>query len=155
MKRLTVLFATILATILVAAVGGTAGAAGPTIERIPLSFSFEDEGLGEACGFPVSVTGEGRLIVRTFDRTAGPVQLVTINLALVYEANGREYRIRDVGGDLTRVAPDGTELLLVFGQVPFQFTGALKVNLTTGEVILTPQHTRENEHEEICAALAP
>jgi hypothetical protein len=30
---------------------------------------------------------------------------------------------------------------MIVGQVPFEFTGALKINLTTGEVILEPRHT--------------
>ena len=30
---------------------------------------------------------------------------------------------------------------MVVGQLPFDFTGVLKVDLTTGEVILEPRHT--------------
>ena len=30
---------------------------------------------------------------------------------------------------------------MIVGQVPFEFTGVLKVNPDTGEVILEPQHT--------------
>jgi hypothetical protein len=36
---------------------------------------------------------------------------------------------------------DGTVVLMIVGQVPFEFTGVLKVNLDTGEVILEPRHT--------------
>ena len=35
--------------------------------------------------------------------------------------------------DLVRVESDGTVILMVVGQVPFDFTGVLKVNLTAGE----------------------
>jgi hypothetical protein len=39
-----------------------------------------------------------------------------------------------------RVTPDGAMVLSIIGQVPFDFTGILKFNLNTGEVIQEPQH---------------
>jgi hypothetical protein len=59
--------------------------------------------------------------------------------------------VKDVGGDLTRVEPDGTAVLLIFGQVPFEFTGALKIDLETEKAILEPQHIVDVE--EVCASL--
>ena len=64
------------------------------------------------------------------------------------------YRFRDVGADLFRVEPDGTAILMIVGQVPFGFAGALKIDLETGEAILEPQHSLEGNVEEACAALA-
>jgi hypothetical protein len=42
---------------------------------------------------------------------------------------------------------------MVIGQVPFGFTGVLKIDLATDEVILEPQHSLEGNIEEACAAL--
>jgi hypothetical protein len=49
------------------------------------------------------------------------------------------------------VEPDGTAVLLIFGQVPFEFAGVLKIDLETGEAILEPQHIVDVE--EVCARL--
>jgi hypothetical protein len=38
------------------------------------------------------------------------------------------------------VKPDGTAILMIIGQVPFEFTGALMIDLGTGEAILEPHH---------------
>lgn len=75
-------------------------------------------------------------------------------MALAFSANGNEYHARDVGGDLVRITPDGTAILMVIGQLPFAFTGVLKVNLDTGDVILEPQHSTVDELAEACAVLA-
>jgi hypothetical protein len=63
------------------------------------------------------------------------------------------YRFRDVGADLVRVEPDGSAILMIVGQVPFGFTGALKIDLATGETILEPQHSLEGRVEEACEKL--
>jgi hypothetical protein len=47
--------------------------------------------------------------------------------------------------------PDGTAVLLITGQYPFEFTGALKIDLETGETILEPHHS--TNVAEACAAL--
>ena len=41
-------------------------------------------------------------------------------------------RFRDVGADVVRIEPDGTATLMIIGQVPFDFTGVLKIDLETG-----------------------
>jgi hypothetical protein len=58
----------------------------------------------------------------------------------VATAGNNQARFRDVGIDLVRVEPDGTVALSTVGQVPFGFTGVMKINLDTGEVILEPHH---------------
>jgi hypothetical protein len=79
--------------------------------------------------------------------------VTSINISLTATAGDNSYRFRDVGADVVRISPDGTEILMVIGQIPFGFTGVLKINLTTDEVILEPQHSTEGEVEEACAAL--
>jgi hypothetical protein len=61
--------------------------------------------------------------------------------------------VRDVGGDVLRVEPDGTVVLLLIGQLPFAFTGVMMLDPDTGEVILEPQHSLEGDVEAVCAAL--
>jgi hypothetical protein len=56
-------------------------------------------------------------------------------------AGDNRVRFKDVGVDLVRISPDGTLTLMVVGQLPFDFTGVLKIDLTNGEVILEPRHT--------------
>ena len=58
---------------------------------------------------------------------------------LTATADGRVFRFRDVGADVTRIEPDGTAVLLISGQVPFDFAGVLKIDLETGEAILEPR----------------
>ncbi|HSC91560.1 MAG TPA: hypothetical protein VLB86_07895 [Gaiellaceae bacterium] len=98
--------------------------------------------------------GEGHVIVRTFsgDKT-GVAEGRTLNVAITATAGGNPYRFRDVGADHLQVGPDGTAVLLVIGQVPFGFTGVLKIDLATGEAILEPQHSLEDRLEDACATL--
>jgi hypothetical protein len=49
------------------------------------------------------------------------------------------------------VQPDGTVILSIVGQVLFDFTGVLKINPETDEVILEPHHFFDIE--EVCAQL--
>jgi hypothetical protein len=42
---------------------------------------------------------------------------------------------------------------MIIGQVPFGFTGVLKIDLATGETILEPQHSLEGRVEEACEKL--
>jgi hypothetical protein len=42
---------------------------------------------------------------------------------------------------------------MITGQVPFGFSGALRIDLGTGETILEPQHSLEGRVEEACAKL--
>ena len=143
---------------LCAAVGvmgpGVAFAAAPTFERITVDESFVDEQLSEACGVTATVALQGKVTLRTFpNEGTGLVTLNTLNLAATITADGRTFRLRDVGGDLVRVEPDGTALLYITGQVPFEFAGALIIDPETGEVILEPRDRSEWQIERACAAL--
>jgi hypothetical protein len=102
----------------------------------------------------VRTRAEGHITLRTFDGGGtGAVELTTINVGLTARAGDNTYRSRDVGADLLRVEPDGTAILMIVGQVPFGFTGVLKIDLETGEAILEPQHSLEGNVEKACAAL--
>jgi hypothetical protein len=143
------------ATMTVAALlASGAAAAKPTIERFDVDESFPDDFLTEACGVPVTTTARGHVILRTFPgEGTGVVELRTINVGLTARAGDNVYRFRDVGADLVRVEPDGTAILMITGQVPFEFSGVLKIDLDTGETILEPQHSLEGRVEEACAKL--
>jgi hypothetical protein len=133
---------------------GVASGAPPTIERIPVDDEFFDEFLSEACGVDVTTRARGHIIIRTFgEGGTGPVELRTINVGLTATADGRVFRFRDVGADLTRIEPDGTLVLSITGQVPFDFAGVLKINLDTGEVILEPRDRSEEQLARACAVL--
>ena len=130
----------------------------PTIERFDIDETFADDFLTDACGVPVTTTAKGHVIVRTF--SGGSLMSVrTLNIAFTAVAGDNTYSFRDVGADHLQVKPDGTEILMLIGQIPFGvddeprgFTGVMKINLTTGEVILQPQHSIGGV-EEACAAL--
>jgi hypothetical protein len=129
-------------------------AAQPTMERFDIDESFPDQFLSKECGVDVTVHAEGHLTVRMFTGDAtGPVELRTINIALTATADGNTFVFRDVGADLVRIEPDGTAVLMITGQIPFEFTGVLKIDLETGEAILEPQHSRREQLDEACEVL--
>ena len=142
------------AALVAAALCATATAGAPTRERIEIDETVADEFLTEECGFPVVTTFNGHIIVREFDRQKGTVSVRTLNVLGVARANGNAVRIRDVGADHVRIAPDGTMILTIVGQIPFGpgFTGALKINLDTDEVIHEPHHFT-GDVAAVCAAL--
>ena len=91
---------------------------------------------------------------RTFaDEGTGLVTLNTLNLAATITADGRTFRLRDVGGDLVRIEPDGTALLYITGQVPFAFAGVLIIDPETEEVILEPRDRSEEQVAKACKFL--
>jgi hypothetical protein len=130
-----------------------ASAGKPTIQRIDVDESFADAFLTDACGVPVTTHARGHVIVRIFSGGTGPAELRTLNVVLTAAAGDNVVRFKDVGADLVRIEPDGTAILMITGQVPFEFTGALKIDLETGEAILEPQHTTEDRIDEVCARL--
>jgi hypothetical protein len=131
----------VLGGLLVVVLGSTAAAAqAPEKEVIAVDDTFEDEFLTEACGVEVTTTITGSITVFTFPDGTVLQELTTLNLAIVATAGDNQARFRDVGIDQVRVAPDGTVILSIVGQVPFGFTGVLKINLDTGEAILEPHH---------------
>jgi hypothetical protein len=68
----------------------------PEKEVIPIDETFVDEGLSEACGVEVTITGS--VTVFTFpDRPVGPQDLTTINIEGVATAGDNQVRARNVG----------------------------------------------------------
>lgn len=125
---------------------GVAAGAAPTIERIDVDESFEDEFLTEECGVPVTVTAQGHIIMRIFSgEGTGVAQVNTISIGLTATAGDRTFRFRDVGADVVQIKPDGTLVLLITGQVPFAFAGVLKIDPETEEVILEPRDRSEEQ----------
>ena len=131
-----------------------ATAAKPVFERIDIDETAPDEFLTEECGVAVTTRAQGHIITREFDGIGtGPASVTTINVGLTATAGDNVIRFRDVGADVVRIEPDGTAVLMIIGQVPFEFTGVLKIDLETGEAILEPQHNTAENLEEACAAL--
>jgi hypothetical protein len=131
-----------LAALLVFTLAEAAVAGGkPVKETITFSDTFADEFLTDACGVDVTTSFDGRLTFFTFpDRPVGPQDITSVHVNFVATAGDNAVRFKDVGVDVVWVGPDGTAVLMVVGQIPFDFTGALMVDLTTGEVILEPHH---------------
>jgi hypothetical protein len=155
MTRLSGVFKWVACILVVAAViAPSASAARPTIERVDIDETFPDDFLTEACGVPVTTRAQGHITFRAFSGDGtGPAELRTINIALTAMAGDNTYSFRDVGADLVRIEADGTAILMIIGQIPFEFTGVLKIDLETGEAILEPQHSLEGRLEEACTAL--
>ena len=132
--------------------GATAGK--PVLERFDIDETTPDAFLTAACGVPVTTHAEGHVIARTFTGGGtGPAAVRTLNIGLTATAGDNVIRFRDVGADVERIEPDGTAILSIIGQVPFDFTGVLKIDLETGEAILEPQHSTAEDLEDACAAL--
>ena len=143
--------------LLLAGLAGPAAGVGaaPVFERITVDETFVDEELSEACGVPVTGTARGHVTLRTFTgEGTGPVSVNSINVGITLTSGDRTFRLRDVGADVARVQPDGTIVLLISGQVPFAFAGALKLDPETEEVILEPKDRSEAQIARACRALA-
>ena len=155
MKRqlfLTALTAVLACTVL--GVGPLAAAGKPTLERFKIDRFRPDPGLTAACGVDVSAHLQGIVVIRTFPGSGtGPAELVTLNLAVTAIAGENSYSFRNVGANLVRVEADGTAILVMTGQFPFEWTGVLKIDLETGDAILEPHHSVEGDVGEACAAL--
>jgi hypothetical protein len=148
--RLSCAAALIAMTALVGA--GPASAGPPDIVRVQFDDSFHDDFLTEECGVDVTTTATGRSTTITATRQgARLIEVHAINVGLIATAGDNTFRFRDVGADVTRIEPDGTVVLSIIGQLPFDFTGVLKVNPVTGEVILEPHHGVDTTRA--CAAL--
>jgi len=128
-----------------------AAAQAPVKEVIQVDDEFADEFLTEACRVPVTTTARGRVTVFSFPDGTVLQNMTTLNISLVATAGDNQARFRDVGIDQVRVQPDGTLILSIVGQVPFEFTGVLKLNLETGEAILEPHH--EVDTTRVCERL--
>ena len=131
-----------LAAVLVLTLSDVAAAGGkPEMETITFSDTFDDDELSDECGVDVTTSVDGRLTFFTFpDRPVGPQDLTSVHVNFTATAGDNVVRFNDVGIDAVRVQPDGTAILMIVGQVPFDFTGVLVIDLGTGEAILEPHH---------------
>ena len=134
----------------------TASGGAPT--RIEIDEMFVDNA---TCSFAISVHSVGHVIVREYDRATGVVSLTTLNIKSTATANGKSVHVHDVGSDQVRIAPVGTVILSLRGQIPFGptgsdpgFNGVIKNNLETDEVLHEPSAVRDRAGA-LCAALAP
>lgn len=144
-------FVTALVAVAVAVPNVWAGK--PVTTRVAVDETFFDDFLSAECGLDVTTHIRGHIIFREWpDREKGTVVLNTLNFALTAMANGNSYRFRDVGADQIRLTKDGP-ILSIIGQIPFDFTGVLKINLDTGEVTHAPSHDISGRLEEACAVL--
>lgn len=135
---------------------GVAFGARPTIERVDVSETFEDEFLTQECGVPVTTTVEGHFIIRTFgDEATGVVEVFTVNLGFTATSEYGEFQFRDVGADVTRVQPDGTLVVSIIGQVPFEFTGIVKLDGDDNVILESAGNRGEKQLAAACAALSP
>jgi hypothetical protein len=142
----------VLGALLVVVLGAPAAVAqAPEKEVIQVEDTFVEEELTEECGVEVTATVTGRVTLFTFPDGRVLQDLTTLNLEVVWSAGDNQVRVRDVGIDQVRVQPDGTVILSTVGQVPVEFTGVMKINLETDEVILEPHHFVDIE--EVCAQL--
>ena len=140
-RRATRLLA-ILGALLVVALGVTAAAAAPPErETIPFSFTGPFDLLTDACGIDVTVNASGSFTVLTFPDGTGPLELVVASIDFLAIAGDNQVLLRNAGIDLVRAEPDGTVILMSTGVFGVVFSGSIKTNLTTGEIILEPQHT--------------
>jgi hypothetical protein len=93
---------------------------------------------------PVTTTVRGAITTISFPgEGTGSTELRTVNIGFTATAGDNTIKFRDVGADLVRIEPDGTAVPSIIGQIPFGFTGVLKIDLETGEAILEPQHFRD------------
>jgi hypothetical protein len=146
--------ALLLGILFAAAVFASGASAGkPTLERIDVDESFVDDFLSEECGVQVTTRALGQVIVREWTDGTGVQRVAALNVALTATAGDNTFRFRDVGADLLRIEPDGTAVLAIIGQVPFDFNGVLKIDLETGEAILEPHALTGDRVERACAAL--
>lgn len=115
-------------------------------ETITISDTFPSSILTPACGVEVTITVSGSLRVLTFpDRPVAAPDLTIANLDWVATAGTNKVRFRNVSVEQVRVEPDGTVIVSVAGHRPVEFTGVMKINLDTGEVVHEPQHFADIE----------
>ena len=120
-RRISGLLA-VLGALCVVVLGATAAAAqAPEKVVIQVNDRFADDFLTAECGVPVTTTATGRVTFFTFPDRKVLQEMTTLNISLVAIAGDNQARFRDVGIDQTRVAPDGTVILSIVGQVPFDY----------------------------------
>jgi hypothetical protein len=143
----------ILGALLALALGSApAAAAAPERQTVTISFTLHDDLLTEACGVDVTTTISGFTTFFVFpDRPVGLQDIGSVHINYLAVAGDNQVLFKNAGIDLTRVEPDGTIILMATGQAGVLFTGVMKINLTTGEVILEPQRT--DDTTRVCRLL--
>jgi hypothetical protein len=116
------------------------------METFPVSDSFRSSLLSDHCGFEVKVNFNG-----TVRRPLGTQQLEIANIDWFATANNKSVRFRNVSVAHIQAEPDGTVTLSIQGHKP-EFTGRMKINLATGEVVEEPQQT--GNLDRICELLS-
>jgi len=151
----TIRAATAISAAAMLLLSATPAQAAPSIERIPFEDTFHDDFLSAECGVDVTTTISGFRIEREFVDGAGNlIELATINITGTSSSEFGSVRIKDVGADQIKVAPDGTVTLSVVGQVPFGFVGALVLDADTGEVVKEPTFRGDEQLEKACRLLS-
>jgi hypothetical protein len=151
-KASAVIAALALGIAAVAATAPGALAGKPEMQRFDIDVVFADTFLSGECGVAVTTRQRGHIILRSFDREKGLVEVNTLNFALTATAGDNTYRFRDVGADRVEVTADGP-ILSIVGQIPFDFNGVLKINLDTNEVVHEPRASKAGRVDKACAAL--
>jgi hypothetical protein len=127
----------------------------PTITRMTVDETFDDEFLTAECAVPVETRVSGHQITRSFTDSSGRlIEVFTINLTFTATSEFGSFKFKDVGADLTRVTKDGV-VHQIIGQLPFWFNGTTWENPLTGEVLKEPTGADlfESTLEKACAAL--
>lgn len=158
LSRLTRIAMLSFATLALGIASTPANAAAPATQRFEIDETSIDAALSQTCGFAVTVRAKGRLSIRTWETEEprpGLFEILTVNVVLTAEANGKTYSYRDVGAEHVQVSPDLASTFSRSGLAFLAFAGVLKISLDTGEVILGPQRSLEEQVERICATLAP
>ncbi len=149
-----------LVVLALASAGGFASASPvqadpPVTERFTFDETFVDPDLSAACGVQITSRFTGHSKVRFFENRGGRlIENFTLNTVYTLTAGDNTYVLRDVGSDHIMVAPDGTATISLAGQLPLDFTGMLRIDLTTGDVVHEPQHLTSGELAQLCAVLA-
>ena len=110
-------------------------------EVLTISTTFHSPILSAACEVDVTVSMDGSVRVRTFpDRPVGVNDLELFKVDWRATAGKTQVRFENVRISAVRTEPDGTVILSISGHRPIEFTGVMKTNLDTGEIVLEPQH---------------
>jgi hypothetical protein len=117
MRRL--LLRSIILAAVVAAAAQPVAAAKPLLERIPIDDQFTDPFFSTECGFDVTFTGTGFIVVHTWLGPDGELERQVVNYGIrsSFSANGNTLRAVDTGVDTFTVYPDGSMLLHVVGSL--------------------------------------
>ena len=163
--RMQVLVLLSAAMTLAAACGGTgmpaaaaAGGESPVVQHVAIDSAGVDEFLTENCGFTVLYSVKGRVTLRLFgfgsEVEQGPQLIQSLNLTTTVTANGNTFTFRRAGVEAFQVTPDGAVVFSISGNVPFMFTGSLRIDLDAGVALVVPRHDTRDDFLGACAALA-